>query len=578
MDVYLLVYDLSGGLAKQMSMSFLGVQLDAIYHTSIQLQNIEYVYDGGISRIKPGTSHLGEPLERIHLGRSEVPMEVLHDFLEELKTIYTPEAYDLFRHNCNNFSNDLSELLLGKSIPDRIKNMPQEVLDSPGGKSLVPLLTRMVDQKKAQQGSLLGIQQQAQPQINGADPSSGPKSTAVTNVFSLSDLNRELDGAKAAIVFFTSATCPPCKMLYPVYDELAAQHGDKVNLIKVDTSQAFDVAQRYSIRATPTFMTFVNGKQGEQWSGADAARLRGTVSLLTQMAVPSHPHQMLKIPHVSNPEARPVLFTKTPPLAKLLAKLGDMAEDPSVKGVRSFIETRTSEGPAGATLPDLARFSELLSSAAENPPKDSLFPLVDLFRCGLIDVRLSSYFAAESDYKTILAILRAVNEHAPESYQSRLVTLQMACNLFSSPLFTSQILTQAALRTPIAKLISSSFLDKSHNNVRVAAASLLYNVACANNHKRAESGDVIPEEHQRELAKSVLEAIEREEASNEALHGMLLALGFLTYCVPMEGGLIDYLRTADAHGIVMAKQKQFPNEPLVNEIGKELLGRGLARK
>ncbi len=48
MDVHLLVYDLSGGMARQMSPGLLGFQLDAIYHTSIMLNNTEYVYDGGI--------------------------------------------------------------------------------------------------------------------------------------------------------------------------------------------------------------------------------------------------------------------------------------------------------------------------------------------------------------------------------------------------------------------------------------------------------------------------------------------------------------------------------------------------
>ena len=45
MEVHLLVYDLSRGMAQQMSMNLLGFQLDAIYHTSIKLRGLEYVYD-----------------------------------------------------------------------------------------------------------------------------------------------------------------------------------------------------------------------------------------------------------------------------------------------------------------------------------------------------------------------------------------------------------------------------------------------------------------------------------------------------------------------------------------------------
>jgi len=71
MDVHLLIYDLSRGLARQMSMGLLGFQLDAIYHTSIELQGREYVYDGNIVDIVPGTSHLGQPLQRMYLGKTE---------------------------------------------------------------------------------------------------------------------------------------------------------------------------------------------------------------------------------------------------------------------------------------------------------------------------------------------------------------------------------------------------------------------------------------------------------------------------------------------------------------------------
>lgn len=92
MDVHLLVYDLSNGLAKQLSLGLLGFQLDAIYHTSIELDNKEYVYDSGINVIRPGTSHLGQPLERIHLGKTEMPMEVILEYLDSLKHIYTPEV------------------------------------------------------------------------------------------------------------------------------------------------------------------------------------------------------------------------------------------------------------------------------------------------------------------------------------------------------------------------------------------------------------------------------------------------------------------------------------------------------
>ena len=92
MDVQLLVYDLSRGLARQMSMGILGFQLDAIYHTSIQLDGREYVYDGGIIAIVPGSSHLGQPMERITLGTTHLPLDVIEEFLDSIRPIFTLEV------------------------------------------------------------------------------------------------------------------------------------------------------------------------------------------------------------------------------------------------------------------------------------------------------------------------------------------------------------------------------------------------------------------------------------------------------------------------------------------------------
>lgn len=92
MDVHLLVYDLSQGLARQMSMGLLGFQLDAIYHTSIELDGREYVYDGNVVAITPGSSHLGQPMQRLPLGNTELPMEVIEPYLDSLREIYTVQV------------------------------------------------------------------------------------------------------------------------------------------------------------------------------------------------------------------------------------------------------------------------------------------------------------------------------------------------------------------------------------------------------------------------------------------------------------------------------------------------------
>ncbi|KAL2179144.1 uncharacterized protein P884DRAFT_276212 [Thermothelomyces heterothallicus CBS 202.75] len=585
MDVHLLVYDLSRGLARQMSMGLLGFQLDAIYHTSIELNGLEYVYDGNVVAIKPGSSHLGQPMERIHLGRTELPMDVIEEYLDSLREIYTVEAYDLFRHNCNNFSNDFATFLLGKGIPSHIINMPQAVLNSPFGQMLMPTLTQQINANK-RGGGILGIEKQT-PGSSVKPPSQlhhpPGKVHIVSNLGRLDELLAAFQRS-CAVVFFTSATCPPCKTLYPLYDELASEFGEKAALIKVDTSQAFDVASQYSITATPTFITFLKGKQENRWSGADPSALRGNVRLLVQMAWPPHPHQALDLPTFANPNAEYVTFTKIPPLEKLLVKMGPTAADPLMQSVKKFIETRASDGPAETTLPDLAAFGSLIRSCLTSLPTDSLFAVVDLLRCALVDPRVSGYFAEEQPaHQTITSVLEhVVGITVPPRtcpYALRLVTLQLACNLFTSPLYPAQVLAHAPLRAAVTQLLSSSFLDDAHANTRVAAASLLYDVALANSRRRRDGpGDLLPEDEQVELAASVLEAIAQEEGSRDAFEGMLRALGWLAYCLPPDGEVADLLRAMDAGGLVLKKgEKGQIGEGLglVREVGEVLLGKGL---
>ena len=207
--------------------------------------------------------------------------------------------------------------------------------------------------------------------------------------------------------------------------------------------------------------------------------------------------------------------------------------------------------------------------------------MVDLVRCGLIDPRFSGYLAEEKDHATIVAVLDHVNTLSAKNtcpYALRLVTLQMACNLFSSLLYAEQVLAHDRLRSAVTQLVSSSFLDDSHSNVRVAAASLLFNVALSNSHRRRDGpSDGLPEGDQIELAASVLEAISQEEASVEALHGMVLALGLLAYRLPLGGELAALLRTMDAGDLVLnkTKVKAFEGMGLLKEVGSELLSKGL---
>lgn len=74
MDVQLYVYDLTRGMARAMSQQFLGIQIDAVYHTALVFGGVEYFFGQGVQTCYPGTTHHGQPMEKIEMGIVRKPV------------------------------------------------------------------------------------------------------------------------------------------------------------------------------------------------------------------------------------------------------------------------------------------------------------------------------------------------------------------------------------------------------------------------------------------------------------------------------------------------------------------------
>lgn len=99
----------------------------------------EYYFGGGIQHSSAGTTPYGTPIRVIDLGVTHVPKDVFEMYLQEISSRYTAETYSLLTHNCNNFSNEVAQFLVGSSIPDYILQLPNEVMSSPMGALLSKL-------------------------------------------------------------------------------------------------------------------------------------------------------------------------------------------------------------------------------------------------------------------------------------------------------------------------------------------------------------------------------------------------------------------------------------------------------
>ena len=118
------------------------------------------------------------PVKVMVLGTTQVTLQVFHNFLAGISARFTPETYDLFTNNCNNFSNEVSKFLLGTGIPDDIINLPQEFLNTPMGQMLRPMLQTTQSQlndRFEQQGSRMTFDGESNRETSTGQTSSDGK-------------------------------------------------------------------------------------------------------------------------------------------------------------------------------------------------------------------------------------------------------------------------------------------------------------------------------------------------------------------------------------------------------------------
>ena len=65
------VYDLSNGLAKQVSMALLGKQIEGVWHTGIVIHGKEYYFGSGICADPVGSTPFGKPVKTLDLGTTD---------------------------------------------------------------------------------------------------------------------------------------------------------------------------------------------------------------------------------------------------------------------------------------------------------------------------------------------------------------------------------------------------------------------------------------------------------------------------------------------------------------------------
>ena len=69
-----------------------------------------------------------------------------------------------------------------------------------------------------------------------------------------------LQSDKPVLVDFWAEWCNPCKLVAPVLEEIANEHGEKLQVVKLNIDENPETARAYQVMSIPTMAVFSGGQ------------------------------------------------------------------------------------------------------------------------------------------------------------------------------------------------------------------------------------------------------------------------------------------------------------------------------
>ncbi len=77
----------------------------------------------------------------------------------------------------------------------------------------------------------------------------------------------EISSATPTLVDFWAEWCGPCRMVAPVLEQIQAEQGDKLRIVKLNVDEQPNTPMRFRVQGIPTMILFRNGEMIERIVG-----------------------------------------------------------------------------------------------------------------------------------------------------------------------------------------------------------------------------------------------------------------------------------------------------------------------
>jgi thioredoxin 1 len=69
-----------------------------------------------------------------------------------------------------------------------------------------------------------------------------------------------LKSEKPVLVDFWAAWCAPCRRVAPILEQIQAEHGDKLEIVKLNVDENPETAMRYQVTSIPAMKVYSGGE------------------------------------------------------------------------------------------------------------------------------------------------------------------------------------------------------------------------------------------------------------------------------------------------------------------------------